>query len=202
MNVVQWLTNVDHTLFYYINNKFSYIQLNQLMLLLREAYTWIPIYLFFLLFFVSNCKKYLLPIVVLTLLTFALSDFTSATILKPLIGRLRPCHDTTLSFQVNNIAGCGGIFSMPSSHAANHFGLSTFWFLIIRHLLNKRWYWLWLWAFIIGYAQVFVGVHFPADIAVGAVLGIGIGHLCFYLFKKWTDKEEAEIIDVKKTRAI
>jgi undecaprenyl-diphosphatase len=202
MSFIRWLNNVDHSLFYYINNKFTYSPLNELMLILREAFTWIPVYLFFLLFFYSNCRKYFVPIVILTMLTFALSDFTSATIIKPLIGRLRPCHDPTLSFEVNNIAGCGGIFSMPSSHATNHFGLSTFWFLIIRELLNRKWYWLWLWAFIIGYAQIFVGVHFPGDIITGAILGIGFGYLNFYLFNRWTNREEIEVADLKETKVI
>lgn len=148
-----------------------------------------------------NCRKYFVPIVLLTLLTFALTDFTSATIIKPFVGRLRPCYDVTIT-GVNNIAGCGGPFSMPSSHAANHFGLSTFWFLIVRHLLNRKWYMLWLWAFIIGYAQIFVGVHFPGDIFVGAVLGIAFGYLSFYLFKRWTKSEETEIVAVTKTKAI
>ncbi|HEX8461180.1 MAG TPA: phosphatase PAP2 family protein, partial [Segetibacter sp.] len=160
-----------------------------------------PVYLFFLLFFYADCKKYFLPIVVLTLLTFALTDFTSATIIKPLIQRLRPCHDATV-FGLNNIAGCGGIFSMPSSHASNHFGLSTFWFLIINHTLKRKWYALFVWAFFIGYAQVFVGVHFPGDIVGGALLGIGFAYLNFHLFKRWTNREEAEIMEIKKTKVI
>jgi membrane-associated phospholipid phosphatase len=201
MNFLNWLKSLDHTLFFYINNKFTYSPLNQLMLLLREPLTWVPVYLFFLLFFLINCRKYFVPIVLLTLLTFALSDFTSATIIKPFVGRLRPCYDVTIT-GVNNIAGCGGPFSMPSSHAANHFGLSTFWFLIVRHLLNRRWYWLWLWAFIIGYAQIFVGVHFPGDIVVGGLLGVAFGYLSFYLFKRWTNSEETELVEVKKTKAI
>jgi len=201
MSLIQWLNNVDHTLFYYINNKFNYSPLSHIMLLLREAFTWIPVYLFFMLFFYSNCRKYFIPIVVLTLLTFALSDFTSASIIKPFIGRLRPCHDLTVS-GINNIAGCGGLFSMPSSHAANHFGLSTFWFLIIHHLLNRKWYWLFIWACIIGYSQIFVGVHFPGDIACGAVLGVAFGYLNFYLFKRWTNSETEVIAETKKTKVI
>lgn len=184
MNIVASLKEADKALFYLINKKLSFTGLDTLMLLLREAYTWIPLYLFFLLFFYSNCRKYLLPIVALSLLTFAITDFTSASLIKPFIARLRPCHDETLRFNINNIAGCGGIFGMPSSHASNHFGLATFWFLVIRDTLNKKWHWLWAWAFIICYAQVYVGVHFPGDVFIGALLGIATGNLTFYLFHK------------------
>ncbi len=185
MTVARWLLEADRWLFYFINNKLAFTFLNEFMLLLRQAFTWIPLYLFFLLFFYANCRKLILPIVLLSVLTFAITDFTSASILKPFIGRLRPCHDATLNFTVNNIAGCGGIYSMPSSHASNHFGLSTFWFMVIKHTLNRKWYWLWIWAFLIGYAQIYVGVHYPGDILTGALLGIGAASLTWYLFLQW-----------------
>ena len=177
MFVTNWLSKIDRSLFYFINKKLNYAPLDQLMLLLREAFTWIPLYLFFLLFFYFNCRKYLLPIVLLSALTFAVTDFGSASIIKPLVGRLRPCRDPAINFEIMNLAGCGGIYSMPSSHASNHFGLATFWFLTIRKLLNRNWYWLFIWAFFIGFAQVYVGVHFPGDIIVGAAFGTAVAIL-------------------------
>ncbi|MDB5249026.1 MAG: phosphoesterase PA-phosphatase related protein [Segetibacter sp.] len=198
MNVARWFLEADRSVFYLINKKLSFTFLNEFMLLLRQAYTWIPLYLFILLFFYANSRKYILQIVVLSILTFAIADFTSASILKPFIQRLRPCHDASLPFELNNLAGCGGIFSMPSSHASNHFGLATFWFLVIKHILNRSWNWLWGWAFIIGYAQIYVGVHFPADILTGALLGIGTGCFTWYLFRKWTKFENRNIEQADK----
>lgn len=188
MNVAQWLLHADRALFYLINKELSYSPLDDIMMLLRQPYTWIPLYFFFLLFFYANCRKYVLPVVVLTLVTFALTDFTSSSILKPFIGRLRPCHDPTLQYSINNIAGCGGIFSMPSSHASNHSGLAAFWFLVIKNTLHQRWYWLWFWAFLVCYSQIYVGVHFPADIITGALLGTGIAYFTYYLFLRWITK--------------
>ncbi|MDQ6815380.1 MAG: phosphatase PAP2 family protein [Bacteroidota bacterium] len=184
MSIAGSLKEADKALLYLINKKLSTAALDDLMLLLRNQYTWVPVYLFFLLFFYFNCRKYLLPIVALSLVTFALTDFTSATLIKPLIGRLRPCQDTTLGFAINNIAGCGGIYGMPSSHATNHFGLAAFWFTVIKNTLDQKWFWLWAWAFVICYAQVYVGVHFPGDVLVGALLGTGIGYLTSTLFRK------------------
>jgi undecaprenyl-diphosphatase len=193
MNIASWIPDADRSLFYLINKKLSFSFLNEIMLLLREAYTWIPVYLFFLIFFSVNCKKYLVPIVLLTVLTFTITDFVSASILKPFIGRLRPCQDPAIKFEINNIAGCGGIYSMPSSHASNHFGLSAFWFMIVNHTLGKKWFWLWLWAFVIGYAQVYVGVHYPGDILIGAIFGVGTASFTGYLFKRWTKEPETKI---------
>jgi undecaprenyl-diphosphatase len=188
MDVKSWLQATDLQFFYLINKKFSVSWLDDAMLLIRQAFTWIPLYFFFMLFFYANCRRFLLPIIALSLVTFAFTDFTSASILKPLIGRLRPCHDPSLHFSINNIAGCGGVFSMPSSHASNHFGLATFWFFVVKETLDRKWYWLWLWAFIIGYSQIYVGVHYPGDIITGALLGTGIGAFTFYIFMGWMTK--------------
>lgn len=193
MNVLQWLTAADRKVYYLINIKLSVSWLDNIMLLLRQAFTWIPLYFFFLLFFYANCRKFLFPIIALSMVTFAFTDFTSASILKPLIGRLRPCHDTSLQFSINNIAGCGGIFSMPSSHASNHFGLAAFWFYVIEKTLNRKWYWLWGWAFIVGYSQIYVGVHYPGDIIMGALLGIVIAFFTCRVFSRWMTKLNTDI---------
>lgn len=177
------LKDADKALLYLINKKLSFPWLDDAMLLFRNQYTWVPLYLFFVLFFYFNCRKYLLPIIGLSLVTFSITDFTSASLIKPFIGRLRPCQDPTLPFALNNLAGCGGIFGMPSSHAANHFGLATFWFTVVKNTVQQKWFWLWAWAFMICYAQVYVGVHYPGDVTVGAILGITVGLLSSYLFK-------------------
>ena len=184
MDVIGSLKEADKEVLYLVNKKLSSASLDDLMLLLRQPFTWIPVYFFFLLFFYFNCRKYFLPIISLSLVTFALTDFTSASIIKPLVGRLRPCHDESLGFAINNLPGCGGIFGMPSSHASNHFGLAMFWFTVIHKTLDQKWFWLFLWAFSICYAQVYVGVHFPGDVLVGGLLGTFVGFLTSKIFVK------------------
>ncbi|HTF28056.1 MAG TPA: phosphatase PAP2 family protein, partial [Flavitalea sp.] len=79
------------------------------------------------------------------------------------------------------------------SHASNHFGLATFWFLGIERMTRRKWYWLWLWAGIICYAQIYVGKHYPLDIAGGALLGVMTGLLCFRIFDKWTSQSSGKV---------
>ena len=196
--MISWLQQVDENVFQFINKTLALNWLYEVMRFLRHSTTWIPLYFFLLIFFAVRVKSYFLPIVLLSLLTFAITDFSSASILKPLIGRLRPCHEADLDFIVNNPMGCGGKFSMPSSHATNHFGLATFWFLAIRRLLLIAWYWLWIWAFIICFAQVYVGVHYPGDVLVGAVLGISVGFMVFFLLIRLVDKKQKAKMDEKQ----
>jgi undecaprenyl-diphosphatase len=69
---------------------------------------------------------------------------------------------------------CGANGSFTSSHAVNHFAFATFVVSIMKGF--SRWFMLlYAWAFSIAYAQVYVGVHYPSDVLVGAFLGIVFG---------------------------
>ena len=95
-----------------------------------------------------------------------------------MIGRVRPCNDPEMASQLQMLAGyCGGNGSFTSSHAANHFGMAVFLFLTARHILGKWSLLFFAWAFIVCYAQVYVGVHFPLDVIGGALLGSILGSI-------------------------
>lgn len=99
--------------------------------------------------------------------------------------RLRPCSDPDLLFQVRLLTDrCSGGYSFTSNHAANHFGMATFFFITFRSVL-KKWAWIgFLWAGLIAYAQVYVGVHYPLDVLCGALLGLILGLLTGKVFNK------------------
>ena len=78
---------------------------------------------------------------------------------------------------------------MPSSHAANHFGLAAYWYFTVNFITRQKWYWLWFWAFCICWAQVYIGKHFPLDIAGGAFLGIVTGWTLSKLFEIWGKRQ-------------
>jgi undecaprenyl-diphosphatase len=80
---------------------------------------------------------------------------------------------------------CSGGFSFTSSHAANHFGLAMFIFMTIQPLFKKYTWLFFIWAAVIAYAQVYVGVHYPLDIFVGALIGLFIGWFIGSVFNKW-----------------
>jgi undecaprenyl-diphosphatase len=103
-----------------------------------------------------------------SILVLALTDQASAGLLKPLIGRLRPCH---VLENVHLLVGCGGGKSMPSSHAANAFGQALLFGLPYR---KARWP-LITFAAVVALSRVFVGVHYPGDILAGAIIGGAIG---------------------------
>jgi membrane-associated phospholipid phosphatase len=186
----QTLLELDRELFTFIHGTAASANIDWLFVLLRNAITWIPLYSFVLYWIIKNYKKYAWQFVLLSLVVFAITDFTSASILKPIFMRVRPCYDTHLHITVRDLVGCGGKYGMPSSHASNHFGLASFWYFTISWMRRRKWWWLWPWAFLIGYSQVYVGKHFPGDIIVGAILGTIVGTSFAILFRRWLLKEK------------
>lgn len=105
-----------------------------------------------------------------------LTDQAAAGILKPLIERARPCHtfdDVRLLVEY-----CGSGFSMPSAHAANVFGQAA---LLAGHVRFIRWP-LYTYAVLVAISRVFVGVHYPGDIIIGAIVGLLAGSFISKLY--------------------
>lgn len=96
----------------------------------------------------------------------ALSDQASSNLLKHSVQRVRPCH---VLENVHLQAGCSDSYSMPSSHAANS-GAAAFHFSFFYPALAPG---LVLLALAIGYSRVYVGVHYPGDVLVGLMVGLG-----------------------------
>ncbi|MDD5351180.1 MAG: phosphatase PAP2 family protein [Chthoniobacteraceae bacterium] len=63
--------------------------------------------------------------------------------------------------------------SFPSAHTANNFAAAA-----VLALFYRRWGWLYfLMSAAIGYSRVYVGAHWPSDVAVSVFLGTGLGVL-------------------------
>lgn len=102
-----------------------------------------------------------------------LADLVTSGILKPLIARPRPSHselEPILHF-VNGYHG--GHYGFPSSHAADTTAVA----LSFCMLYGKRWGWPAIWigmgAYVVinCYSRMYLGVHYPSDILVGAAIG-------------------------------
>lgn len=164
------LLQLDYSIFHFINHTISNSFLDVLLPFLRHANNWIPLYIFLAIYLLYKYNieaiKYILYIVV----AFALADYISAGIIKPFVARLRPCHSAYL--QANLLLGhCGGKWSFPSTHATNHIAIALS--IVMANIFTKRWInlcWI-IWAIAIGFAQIYVGVHFPSDVLAGIILG-------------------------------
>ncbi len=172
----------DQELFQVLNGQWQASWLDILAPLWRDKRFWIPLYFFLAGFSIWKFRLRGVWFILALALTAGVSDTLSSRVVKPAVVRLRPCNDPELKSEVRLLVHCGSGYSFTSSHAANHFAFAAFVFCTLGFLHRRaRWLW-WIWAASIAYAQVYVGVHYPADIAGGAVLGMAVGFLAAGLY--------------------
>lgn len=182
---LQQLEQIDQHVFRQLNSGWTNTWFDALMPLVRDKLFWTPLYLFVALFVLSNGGRNAWWWITGMICTVALTDLTGTYAFKHVFERLRPCQDPTLGFQVRMLLNtCSNGFSFVSNHAANHFGLATFFFMTLRPWLKSTAWIAFAWAGLVAYAQVYVGVHFPLDVLSGAVVGLIWGYLMGHAFNK------------------
>jgi len=120
-----------------------------------------------------------------------ITDPVSSRLIKPWVGRIRPCNLLpglnmwkdgawiVIPDPITQVYRAS--LSMPSSHAVNTGGQALWW-----GWAYPRWRW-WFWglAVTIGYSRIYDGMHFPFDVAVGWVVGAGCFLVVGFTFKRW-----------------
>lgn len=175
--MIEYLKNLDTILFLLVNVGFANPVTDFIMPLVTSDKILRGMYGLAMIIILWKGNSRLRWMVLLSAIALALTDQLSSHWLKPLIGRVRPCH---ILDDINLLVACGGGMSMPSSHAANAFGQAAlFGFSFPR--VRKYLYWL---AFLIAVSRVFVGVHYPGDVLSGGILGIAAGLTLAAVFAK------------------
>lgn len=185
MSLLQLLQQGDGIVFQWINGGLGNAVFDAVLPWFRERWFWAPLYIFMVSFCLLNFGRKGRVIVLGLVLSVGLADFTSSTLVKKNVQRLRPCNDPALTETVHlRVSSCGSGYSFTSSHAANHFAVAVFFIGIF----GARWRRLrpaaLLWAGAIAFSQVYVGVHYPGDVVCGAILGAGAGWLVAAMLRK------------------
>ena len=177
----QW----DQWLFIQLNSGWANPVFDQLMPFMRTGIYWAPLYLFFGVFAVLNFKSKGAWWILFFVTTVAITDLGGTHLFKNNFGRDRPCANLDFYTHVRLLVNCVGRGnSFISNHAANHFGMATFFFITFRPVFKKWAAIAFLWAAMIAYAQVYVGIHYPGDVLTGALFGSIIGLGTGKLFNK------------------
>ncbi len=187
------LHNIDYWIFNFINHTISNSFLDVVLPFLREAHNWIPLYIFLGIYLLYKYRLEAIKYAIYIVIAFALADFISAGIIKPYIARFRPCHSLTLHARLV-LGHCGGKWSFPSTHATNHISIALS--IVFATIFTKKWInYIWIfWALSIGFAQIYVGVHYPSDVVAGFILGTLIAYFNYKVVLSFLSKLQTKLI--------
>lgn len=156
--------------------------LDSVMWWLSDRWIWIPFYLMLTALVIKRFgwgRGIACLLFVAALITLA--DQTCASVIRPAVGRMRPSNpDNPISAVIHVVNDYrGGSYGFPSSHAANTFALATFLSLLFRN--RTLTYVMFLWSFAVSYSRMYLGVHYPGDVAAGFVVGGLYAVMCYEL---------------------
>jgi len=139
--------------------------------------TWIPLFFLFLFLFFRAFPKKQALFSILTVLVMILFVTTLTDLTKEVVARLRPNNDTEINSLIRILQSAKG-YSFFSGHASSSFSITTIVFLFLR----KKFKWagiFYLWPLLFTLSRIYVGVHFPIDLMIGALIGV-LSALFFY----------------------
>lgn len=183
---METILDLDKDLLIWINS-FHSDWLDPIMLIITKTEFWTPLYLFFIYFIFKKLERDAWIALAGAVLTLVLTDQITGSVMKPFFQRLRPSHDPNVQNLLHLVANTkgeiyrGGLYGFASGHAANTFGIATFlWFLLSGY---TRWIgFAFLWSASMTYTRLYLGVHFPGDILVGALVGVLCGFVGYKFF--------------------
>lgn len=182
MDFLQWIIGADTDVFLFFNGMHN-TYFEHVMSVYSSKWVWVPMYASIFYVMLRNFYwKMLLFCLVALALTIIFADQIGANLIRPLVERPRPSNlanpISDLVHVVDNYRG--GRYGFPSCHAANTFGLTFFIFFLFR----KKWLtcFMMTWALVTCYSRVYLGVHYPGDLLVGALIGTMGAWLMYRLF--------------------
>ncbi len=167
---------MDYFLFSQINQlALKYFWLDLLAIFFASYFEYVLIF-FLLLFLIKSFKKYW-PMVIYGFVAGIFARFLIVELIRWFWPRPRPFVENNVNMLLNYNPS---LASFPSGHAAFYFAIAA-----VVYFYNKKVGLLFILAsFLISFARIFAGIHWPSDIIVGSLFGIISGWLICKIFKK------------------
>ncbi len=174
--MLEFLNEIDVSLFYFINVSLQNPFFDWFMPFITEKYHWFPVWGIIVILLIWKGGKQGRIMVMLIIPVIILSDQLAASVLKPYFQRMRPCMALP---DVHLLVNKKISPSMPSAHAANFFAVAAFFGYFFRRYRVL----FFVIAFIVGLSRISIGVHYPFDVLVGALLGVGCASVVILSWK-------------------
>ncbi|MCB0281422.1 MAG: phosphatase PAP2 family protein [Calditrichae bacterium] len=176
--MLEFLNNIDTQLFLFLNVSIANPFFDVFMPFITNKWTWVPIWLVTIIGLLWKGGKEGKWIVLIAIISVSSADLVGHRLLKKNIKRIRPCNAIE---QVHLTVKRTGSFSMPSNHAANFFALATVFSFFFR---RYRFIFFFL-AALVAFSRISVGVHYPFDALVGALIGMMLAGLVIKIYLKY-----------------
>ena len=187
------IQNIDFQVLQWFNGSNNVI-LDQLALVLTSGFTWIPLYVVLFIVVMRNNETMMqIGLVVgAALLCILFADGFSDGIIKPLAERWRPSNDPLVKYSVQVVDNLRmKDYSFCSAHAANTMSIAVFFSLLVRsRMLTIT---MIVWSLVNCWTRLYLGVHYPLDIATGLLLGSVVGFLAYLLYHRMYRRISPEI---------
>ncbi len=168
---------LDINFFYFFNNlagQYRFFDILVVFLAGYLQYLLIAIFLL-LLFFSKYAKQEKLRLFWVTVVSIIVARLGITELIRFFYHRSRPF----VTYQVHQLLSQNG-WSFPSGHSAFFFAMATAIFLY-----NKKWgIGFFLAAILMNINRVIAGVHYPSDIIGGAIVGMAVAYIVFYITER------------------
>jgi 4-amino-4-deoxy-L-arabinose transferase-like glycosyltransferase/membrane-associated phospholipid phosphatase len=161
-----WLHALDVNLFHFVNLTLRHPVLDPVMRFLSGNALFAPVLAGLGLWLLWKGGRRGRVLVLMMALILPLGDGLVVNPLKHMIGRERPATGLT---DAHLVMGSPEGRSMPSAHAASWFAAT----MLACFYYRRTWRLMLPLAAAVALSRVYVGAHYPTDVAVGAILGAG-----------------------------
>ncbi|NUO17908.1 phosphatase PAP2 family protein [bacterium] len=193
-----WFEQWDRGVFGMINQMFTSSFFDAIMPLISDLKLWmIPLGILWLIFVIRTNRKGRI-VALCCFLVVAATDQLAATIIKPAVARIRPCNvipqthfyeedkDNWIYTDKFGMTTYKSSYSFPSNHAANMAGQAIYWSYFYPQVSPI----LIAGALAVGYSRVYLGYHYPSDVAAGYLLGIFVALVVAWPLRVWILPDE------------
>ena len=180
----------DTEAFIYLNSLGSET-FDSFWIFVTQINSWIFLFVLFgFVIFRSFPRRRAWTTVIFLLLSAVLTYFVKF-VTKLSVERLRPSHNPALSDSIR-VLQFPVDFSFFSGHSSVSFAVVTF--LVYSLKFSSKWVCLfYIWPILFSFSRIYVGVHYPSDIVIGAAIGTLMGYLVYRIQMEYFRRRDNRI---------
>ena len=181
--MIEWIYQTDRAVMEWVQSSLSSAWLDHIMIFITKlgdaGFIWILGGIILL------CFKKTRRCGVVLLAAVALNFLIGDLIVKPLVSRARPfIDDPAFELLISPPHG----YSFPSGHS----GSSSAAAVVLTAFYRKRGAFAFLLAGGIAFSRMYLYVHYPTDVLTGCCLGVCVGLLTVWVYRRWEQSRRKE----------